>query len=81
MSNVSLSDFLPQYPEFNNEVREILGKEFVNDHLHSQKMKDLSFLNSKQIQNDVNKFYKNNQWNINNASEAWSIVNALLINE
>ncbi|MFN8229549.1 MAG: asparagine synthase (glutamine-hydrolyzing) [Bacteroidia bacterium] len=56
-------------------------KEFVNDQLHSQKMENLTFLNSKQIQNDINKLYKNNTWNVNNASETWSIVNALLINE
>ncbi len=56
-------------------------KTFTLDHLHSQQFQKLSFVNHTKVKQDVEQLYKNNAFNTNNASQTWSIINALLINE
>ncbi|MDX2171905.1 MAG: asparagine synthase (glutamine-hydrolyzing) [Bacteroidota bacterium] len=56
-------------------------KEFTLDHLNSNKIRELGFLNSQNILKSVKENYTNNSWNSSNASKTWSILNALIINE
>jgi asparagine synthase (glutamine-hydrolysing) len=56
-------------------------KTFTLDYLHSQQFQKLSFVNHAKVKQEVEYLYKNNAFNTNNASQTWSIINALLINE
>ncbi len=56
-------------------------KTFTLDYLHSQQFQKLSFVNHAKVKQEVEQLYKNNAFNTTNASQTWSIINALLINE
>ena len=56
-------------------------KEFVLDSVSSDKLKTTGLFNVQNIKNSVEANYKNNSWNSSNASQTWSVINALLINE
>jgi asparagine synthase (glutamine-hydrolysing) len=56
-------------------------KDFTLDYLHSQQFQKLSFINHAKVKQEVEQLYKNNAFTTNNASQTWSIINALLINE
>lgn len=56
-------------------------KEFVIDMIHSQKLEVFSFLNHQKIRTEVAERNRKGDWDNNSASQTWSIVNALIINE
>jgi len=56
-------------------------KEFIQDTVHSKKLTDIGIFNANAIKQTVDANYKNNSWNKVNASENWSVINALLIDE
>ncbi|MCW3077771.1 MAG: hypothetical protein JWO32_2380, partial [Bacteroidetes bacterium] len=56
-------------------------KEFTLDHLSSSKLDRMSFLNADRIRKDIENNYSTNNWNTDNASKTWCILNAMIINE
>ncbi len=56
-------------------------KDFTLDYLHSQQFHKLSFVNHAKVKDEVEQLYKTNAFNTNNASQTWSLINAILIDE
>lgn len=56
-------------------------KDFMLDYLHSQQFQKLSFVNHAKVKDEVEQLYKTNAFNTNNASQTWSLINAILIDE
>lgn len=56
-------------------------KEFTLDTASSSKIERFKFINAEKFRKSLEQNYANNTWNTSNASQAWSILNAALINE